>query len=70
MHQGVNVYICNFAIFGLIFMEFSPNCTAKELGMLFTILGSFWESADIRPLNRPRKRSLLCNDVLLFQFFL
>ena len=60
MHQRVNVNICNFAIFGLIFMEFSPNCTAKEVGMLLNILGSFclfldWEGADIRLLNRPRK---------------
>ena len=50
---------CNFAIFGTIFIKFSPNCT--ELGMLlFTILGSFcsfldWEGTDIRPKNRHRK---------------
>ena len=35
MHQCLNV-----CYFGLIFM-FSPDCRAKKLGMLFTILGSF-----------------------------
>ena len=59
-HQCVNVNISNFAIFGLIFVKFSSKCRAKELGMLFTILGSFcsyldWEVADIQPQNRPRK---------------
>ena len=41
MHQCVNVNICNFAIFGPIFVKFSLNCGANELGMLFTILGNF-----------------------------
>ena len=41
MHQCVNVNICNFAILGPIFVKFSPNCRANELGMLFTILGIF-----------------------------
>ena len=27
-------------------MTFSPNCRAKELGMLFTILGSFCSVLD------------------------
>ena len=56
----MNVNICNFANFGPIFMKFSPNCRAKVLGMLYTILGSFcsfldWEGGDIRPPNMPRK---------------
>ena len=42
MHQFVNVNICNFAIFGPIFVKFSPNCRANELGMLFIILLIFW----------------------------
>ena len=29
----VNVNICNFAIFGRIFMKFSPKHKAKELGI-------------------------------------
>ena len=37
----MHVNICKFATFGLIFMKFSPNSRAKELGMLFTILGIF-----------------------------
>ena len=37
MLQCVTVNICNFAIFGPIFMKFAPNCRANELGMLFTI---------------------------------
>ena len=41
MHYCMNVNICNFAIFGPIFMKFSPNCRAKKLGMLFNILGRF-----------------------------
>ena len=50
----------NFAIFVQIFMKFSPKCRAKQLGMIYTILGSFcsylnWEGADIRPQFRPRK---------------
>ena len=54
MHQCLNV-----CYFGLIFV-FSPGCRAKELGMLFTILGSFcsfldWKRAHILPQNRPRK---------------
>ena len=46
MHQCMNVKNCNFAVFGLIFMKFSPNCRAKELGMLFTIFGSFCSFLD------------------------
>ena len=42
MLQCVNVNICNFAFFGLIFMKFAPSCRAIELGMLFTSLGSFY----------------------------
>ena len=41
MHQCVKVNICNFAIFGPIFVKFYPNCRPNELGILFTILGSF-----------------------------
>ena len=41
MPQCVNVNICNFTNFGLIFRKFSRNCRAKEMGVLFTILGSF-----------------------------
>ena len=41
MHQCVNVKIHYFAIFVPIFMKFSPNCRAKELGILFTILEVF-----------------------------
>ena len=53
MHQCVNEYICKFSNFGPIIIKFSPNCRAKEFGMLFTILGSFcsfldWKGADIR----------------------
>ena len=60
MHQCVNVNICNFAIFGPVFRIFFPNCRANELGMLFTILGSFClflgrAGANIQPQNRPRK---------------
>ena len=60
MHQFVNVNICNFVIFGPIFMKFSSNFRTKELGILFTILGSFhsfldWEGADIWLQNRPKK---------------
>ena len=33
--------ICNFAIFVRIFMKFSPKCRTKQLGMIYTILGSF-----------------------------
>ena len=33
--------ICNFAIFGQIFMKFSPKCRTRKLGMINTILGSF-----------------------------
>ena len=45
MHQCLNVIICNFAIFGPIFMKFSPICRAKELGMLFSVwkvFALFW----------------------------
>ena len=35
----VNIY--NFAIFGPIFMKFSPKCKTKKFGILYTILGSF-----------------------------
>ena len=46
--------------FWFIFMKFSPNCRPKELGMLFTTLGSFGsildsEGPDVRPPNRRRK---------------
>ena len=39
-------------------MKAPPNCRAKKLGMVITILGSFclfldWEGANIRPQNRP-----------------
>ena len=33
--------MCNFPIFGLIFMKFLPKCKAKELGFKYTIFGSF-----------------------------
>ena len=51
---GLCINVSMKTIFGQVFMKFSPNCTAKELGMLFTTLGSFylfldWEGADIRP---------------------
>ena len=46
MHQCKNVNICDFAIFGPIFMKFSLNCTARELKMLFTILRSFCKFLD------------------------
>ena len=44
----------------LFVFRFSPKCTTKQLGMIYTILGSFclflnWEGADIRPQIRPRK---------------
>ena len=61
MHQCVNVNICNFAIFGPVFVKFSSNCRANEMGMLFTILGSFCvfflerAGANIWQQNRPRK---------------
>ena len=45
MHQCVNVNICNFAIFGPIIMKFSPNCTAKEMGMsliIWEFFAYFW----------------------------
>ena len=40
-------------------MKFSPNCRAKELGILFTNLGNFcsfldWEGADIQSQDRLR----------------
>ena len=41
MYQCLNVNIYNFAIFYPIFMNFSPKCRAKELGIYFTNLGSF-----------------------------
>ena len=67
MHQCLNVIICNFAIFGPIFMKFSPICRAKELGMLFTIWKVFalflvWEGTYIRLQNRPRKIPLNCTN--------
>ena len=60
----MNVNICNFAIFGPIFMKFSPNCRAKELGMLFNIVGSFCslldrEGVDILPPKLGLGKSLL-----------
>ena len=56
-HQNVNVNICNFPIFGPIFMKVSPK---SRLGIFFTVLGSFgsiysWEGADNRPQIRHRK---------------
>ena len=52
--------ICNFGIFVLIFLKFSPKCRTKKLSMIHTILGSFCsflncEGADILPQIRPRK---------------
>ena len=46
MHQWLND--CNFAIFGPIFVKFSPNCRANEFGMLFTILGIFVNFLDTK----------------------
>ena len=41
-------------------MKFSPKCRTKNLGMIYTILVSFWsflnwEGADIQPQISPRK---------------
>ena len=51
----VNVIICNIAVFGLIFMKFSPKCRAEVLGLLFT----FWEVFALfwigMPQDMPRK---------------
>ena len=51
--------ICNFANFVLIFMEFSPKCRTKKLGMIHYIrkFCSFfnWEGDHIWPQIRPRK---------------
>ena len=33
--------ICNFSTFVWIFMRFSPKCRARNLGMIYTNLGSF-----------------------------
>ena len=50
-----------FGIFVQIFMKFSPKCiTKKFLGMMYTILGSFWpfligKGGDIPLQIRPRK---------------
>ena len=33
--------ICNFTIFGLIFMKFSPNCRAKDIGNVIDYFGKF-----------------------------
>ena len=51
MHQCVNVNFRNFAIFGPIFLKFSPGIGNFE--KFFSILDS--EEADIGPQNRPRK---------------
>ena len=56
----VNVNICNFAIFGLIFIKFSPKCRARKLGIYYISLGRFcsilnWEGADIGPQIWPRE---------------
>ena len=39
LHHGVNVNICNLAIFFRIFMKFSAKCRAKKVGIKYTILG-------------------------------
>ena len=75
MHHCVNEFICSFAIFGLIFTEFLPNCTAKELGRLFSIFGSFCsfldsEGANIGPLNRPHPCYVTVIVSYFFQLFL
>ena len=65
-HSHYNAYFhasVNFGIFDRIFMKFSAKCRTKNLGMIFTILGSFcsflnWEGAVIRPKIRPRKISV------------
>ena len=63
MHQCVNVNICNFAIFGPIFMKFSSNCIELRDWECYSL---FWEvfahfldkeGTDIRPQIRPRKIS-------------
>ena len=72
MHRCVNVNICKFAILGPIFMNFSPNCRAMELGMLFTILRSFCSfldregGPDIPPQNRPWKNP--CANYTIIKF--
>ena len=55
-------------------MKFSPNCRSKELGVLFTILGSFcsfldWEGADILPKNGPRKNPCVNTIIKLLPSF-
>ena len=57
LHHDVNVKICSFAIFGLIFIKFSPKYKAIEIAnveMYYIVFGSFclffnWERADIGP---------------------
>ena len=41
-HKNVNENICNFAIFGRIFMKLSPKCRTKNWGMIYTNSGSFY----------------------------
>ena len=41
LQHDVNVNISNFAIFGLIFVKFSPKCKAKELGIKFITVEKF-----------------------------
>ena len=63
MHQCVNVNIklCYFAAYAMIFMKFSPKCRATyEFEILITILGSFCSFLNskgvyIGPQNRSRK---------------
>ena len=63
--------LSNFAILVLIFMNVSPKCRTKELGIIYSILGSFcsffnWEGADIRPKSGLGK-SLVSNSLDLDQ---
>ena len=39
--KGREYCICNFAIFVRILMKFLPKCKTNQLGMIYTILGSF-----------------------------
>ena len=60
MHQCVNVNICNFAIFGPIFVKFSTVCRANQLECYSLFLDVFVyfldrAGANIRPQNRHRK---------------
>ena len=64
--------ICNFAIFVRIFINFSPKCRSKKLGMIYTILGNFahffnWERADIRLPIRHKKIPAFCHLLIFFK---